>query len=118
MFLRPGDGWQTFTCYSKQGGSTPGGRPKSAGLTPCGFLDGIITDATSDEILAWKQKDHPITCKIVQENPDCVAETEDVLAIEIEGAKPRYFYVQGISNPGYLYQYVIYFCQERKGLDG
>jgi hypothetical protein len=118
MFLHPGDGWQEFTCYSKQSDSTPGGRPKSAGLTPCGTLEGIISDAKPSEILAWKQNDHPITCKIVQENPDCVAEAEDVLAIEAEGAKPRYFYVQGLQNPGDLYQYVIYFCQERKGLDG
>jgi hypothetical protein len=118
MFLHPGDGWQEFNCYSPQYSTTPGGRPRNNGLTPCGTIEGIISDATPSEIIAWKQRDHPITCKIVQENPDRVAEADDVLAIEAEGARTRYFYVQGLQNPGDLYQYVVYFCQERRGLDG
>ncbi len=118
MLLRPGDGWQKFICYSKQSDTTPGGRPKSSGLTPCGTLEGILSDATPQEIQAWKQIDHPITCKIVQEDPDTVAEAEDVLTIEGSNMKTRYFYVQGVKNPGDLYQFVIYFCQERDGLDG
>lgn len=116
MPLIPGQGTQVFVCMHKKPGKTESGRPTAGYYEPDGSISGMMTNATPKEEVLWAQNNHPITHKIVQPIPTEVAEPGDYFVIS-DGESKRFLYIQGIENPGDLFHFVVYYVQERKGLD-
>lgn len=119
--LRPGQGFKRFTILRRDGATTPGGRPYTGALSPCGEFFGIITQANPKEIEQYKQLGTPITHTIVQRGTTARAKATDVLelhpvACERDGGGRR-FLVQGDpKDPGELGHFLIYQVEERKDL--
>lgn len=115
-YLRPGQGFKKFTVKKKAKSLTESGKPISGGYTDIGCVIGILATATQAEKEQWKQEGHPVTHKIVQQGVQNAAMATNYLVLSENGKKDRYFYVQGISNPGELNHMMRYFVEERKDL--
>ena len=112
--LRPGQGFKRFTRYKHKSTKTKSGRAGLLTLTECGYLFGILSQATPEEIEQWGATDSPVTHKIVQYGGDNIAEHKDVLRFD-----DKYYYIQRTPrNPGGLGHFTVYYCEERKGLNG
>lgn len=116
-FYRPGQGFKTFTVKKLGKGLTASGKVQSGVYTDVGTITGILASATEKEQEAWKQKEHPITHKIVQMGTSNFATATNYLVLSEPGKKDRYFYVQGTGNPGELNHMMRYFVEERNGLN-
>ena len=64
-------------------------------------------DATPEEIERWQQRQHPITHTITQRGAPIAKEGDRL----VFGS--RYFYIQGVHEPGSLGIWTIYYAQER-----
>lgn len=115
-FLRPGQGFKTFMVKKKGKSLTASGKPISGGYEDVGPIIGILATANEKEIEQWKQRDHPITHKIVQRGVKNAAMATNYLVLSESGKKDRYFYVQGTGNPGELDHIMRYFVEERRDL--
>ena len=112
--LAPGQGFQKLSLWREKPGVHPSGRPLSAGYTDTGLtLFALVGDAAQKEIEAWRQNGHPITHKLVQYNAQLLAGPTDYLV----SPKGRFFYIQGRREPGNLGVTVVYYAEERRGLD-
>lgn len=90
------------------------GRAGASTLTESGHLFGILSVATPQEIERWGTTEKPITHKIVQYGGDTKAADNDVLKFA-----DRFFYIQRAPrNPGDLGHFTVYYCEERRGLNG
>lgn len=76
-------------------------------------LYALVGDVTQKEREAWRQNGHPVTHRLVQYNALEKACPTDYL-VSPEG---RFFYIQGRREPGNLGVTVIYYAEERRGLD-
>lgn len=117
--LRPGQGFKSFRVLRREGATTPGGRPYTGALAPCGEFFGIITQATPREVEQFKQLGTPITHKIVQRGTTNRAKATDVLELSTSNndIPPRRFLVQGEPrNPGDLGHFLVYTVEERSDL--
>lgn len=111
--LRPGQGFKKFTRYKRTGNLTKQRRP-GASYEESGYLFGILTDVTPEEIERWGTTEKPISHKIVQYGGSNKAADSETLVFN-----GRYFYIQrSPRNPGDLGHFTVYYCLERKGLDG
>lgn len=117
MFLVPGQGFQAFTRLTRKTVVTDNGRPWGGGLQEQGTIDGILTNADPREVEQWKQDGHPVTHKIVQWLTENQASPQDVLALSDSGTT-RTFLIQGLRNPGELGHCIVYYCEERRDLNG
>lgn len=115
-FLRPGQGFKKFTVKKKGKTLTSSGKPIKGGYEDIGTIIGILATATQKEIEQWKQNGHPITHKIVQQGIKNAAMATNYLVLSETGKKDRYFYVQGVNNPGELNHMMRYFVEERSDL--
>lgn len=110
----PGVGFKKFERYEHKTKLTASRRASGSELTPCGHILGILSKATPEEIEQWGTTDSPITHKIVQRGTANKAKAKDVLKLG-----ERCFYIQkSPRNPGDLGHFTVYFCEERKGLNG
>ncbi len=72
----------------------------------------ILTDATTSEKEQYNRLSHPITHTITHRGAP-VAEEEDFLILD-----NRFFYIQGVENPGGLNLWTIYNVEERQDFNG
>lgn len=114
-FLRPGQGFKTFTVVRKTGGVTKNGRPQKSEKTECEEFLGIISQASQREQAQWKQNGHPITHTIVRRGGNATVRTTDILELRTPD-KVRKFRVQGIHDPAELGHFVSYKVEERDDL--
>lgn len=110
--LRPGQGFYTFDIYRKESGITASGRPvqESWSKTAESFT-GILIAASQQEAEKYKQGDHKVTHKIVQQYAFKKAKATDYL-ISDNGE----YYVVGRKNPAELDHTMIYYVEENNGL--
>lgn len=112
--LRPGQGFKKFIRMKHQTGKSKTGRVGSSSLVESGYLFGILSKATPEEVEQWSTTDSPVTHKIVQYGGNNKAADQDVLVFN-----EKYYYVQrSPRNPGGLGHFTVYFCEERRGLNG
>ena len=114
--LRPGQGFQPFKVFRKEGGLATSGRPTASGRKPVGEFYGMISQASPKEIEQHKQLGTPITHTIVQRGTKNRAKATDILMLG-EGETARRFKVQGEpKNPGELGHFLVYTVEERADL--
>lgn len=114
--LRPGQGFKRFRLLRRESAVTPGGRPHTGALAPCGEIIGILTQADPKEIEQFKQIGTPITHTILQRGATTRAKATDILELDSDNpeGKPRRFIVHGEpKNPGELGHFLIYRVEER-----
>lgn len=116
VYLRPGQGFKKFMVKKRKKGLSESGKPITGGYEDVGQIIGTLVSASEKEKEAWKQNQHPITHKIVQQGVQNAAKATNYLVLSENGKKDRYFYVQGTSNPGELNHLMRYFVEERKDL--
>lgn len=114
-FLRPGQGFKTFTVLRQKGGKTAKGRPCSDGeLAQVGTITGIFSKTDPAEKGEHKQDSHPITYTIVQHGAAFKAQAHDVLEL-VEGDTTRRFDVKKKPrDPAGLGHFTIYHVEERE----
>ena len=116
VFLRPGQGFKTFTVKKKGKTLTESGKPVAGGYVSVGPITAILATATQKEKEEWKQKGHPISHKIVQQGIKNAAVATNYIVLSEKGKKDRYFYVQGATDPAELHHIMRYYVEERKDL--
>ena len=116
VFLRPGEGFKTFTVKKKSKILTETGKPVAGGYVTVGPIIAILATATQKEKEEWKQKGHPISHKIVQRGINNAAVATNYIVLSEKGKKDRYFYVQGATDPAELHHIMRYYVEERKDL--
>lgn len=120
--LRPGQGFKLFRVLRRASDKTPTGRPYTGALAPIGELNGIITEASPEEIEQFKQKGHPITHTIVQRGTTARASANDVLELlpsqcdRADGHR-RFLVKVEPKDPGELGHFLIYRVEERTDLE-
>lgn len=114
-FLVPGQGYKRFSILKKKSTVSSTGRVKKDGYDTQGTFIGCFASLSEKEKEDWKQKQHPVSHKIVQMGAASIVVTGNYLTLEEKG-KTRYFYVQGTGNPGELNHMARYFVEERKDL--
>lgn len=120
-FLRPYQGFKTFTVLRRIGAVTSTGRPVTGSFTQVGEIIGIISQANQKEKEQWKQNGHPITDTIVQRGAFDRAKPTDVLQIpgpndEQGNQTYRRFLIQGVIDPGEIGHFTVYYVEEREDL--
>lgn len=115
-FLRPGQGFKKFTVKKKGKSLTSSGKPIHGEYEDVGTITATLVNASEKEKEEWKQKQHPITHKIVQQGTSNAAVATNYIVLSEKGKKDRYFYVQGTGNPGELNHMMRYFVEERRDL--
>lgn len=120
-FLRPGQGFKKFKLGKKASTISSAGTPgKSASFSEIGEIIGILVNASQKEVDQWKQSGHPISHVVVQRGAMVKGEATQYLRLteqEPSGKeKDRYFYIQGINNPGELNHTILYYVEERGDL--
>jgi len=117
LFLRPGEGFQTFTVLERRGGLTATGRPVAETFEPVGEFTGMLLLASQGDVMQWrgseqwKQDGHPILYKIIQHGRGAVPKPGDIVELQ-----ERKLYVLGVHNPAGLGHFGVYFAQERRDL--
>lgn len=112
--VRPGQGFKRFKRLKHKADISKTGRAGLSTLTEDGYLFGILSKATPEEIEQWSTTDSPVTHKIVQYGGNNKAADQDVLVFN-----GNYYYIQRTPrDPGGLGHFTVYFCEERKGLNG
>lgn len=115
-FMVPGQGYKRFSIYKKASSISKAGRVHTVNdYDPAGTFIGCFASLNEKEKEAWKQKQHPVSHKIVQMGTVSTVVTGNYLVLEEKGVT-RYFYVQGTGNPGELNHMARYFCEERKDM--
>ena len=110
--LRPGQGFLKFDIYRKESGVSSTGRPVQKSWSKTDFsFDGIAISASQDEKEKYKQAEHSVTHKIIQQYAFHKAKPTDYL-ISDNGE----YYVMGVKNPAGLDHTMIYFVEENNGL--
>jgi len=108
MYLRPGNLFKDFTIEKRNEDATARGRV-SAGYEPVPdiILRAVLADADPDERERWQQQQHPITHTITQRGTPLAGEGDRLVLGD------RYFYIQGVNEPGSLGIWTIYYAEER-----
>ena len=97
--LMPGQGLREFDVYRNGTRRTDSGRVISNGAERLGTIRAVLAAAKPEEIERWRQLEHPVTHKIIQ-----------------QGIAPfgmRYIVQTAPYNPGGLNHWTIYYCEER-----
>jgi len=115
--LRPGQGFQRFTVWKRNGEISDNGRPLTGSLTSVGEILGIVAQATPSEQAQWKQLEHSITHKVIQVGAEICAKPTDILELQTSiEAKKRFFLVQNVRDPAELGRFRVYLTEERSDL--
>ena len=115
-FLVPGQGFKTFSIYKRKSTRSDTGKIHTVNnYEPIGSFIGGFASLTEKEKEQWKQKQHPVSHKIVSMGVASTVVTGNYLVLNEKGVT-RYFYVQGTGNPGELNHMARYFVEERKDM--
>lgn len=110
--LRPGQGFQKFRVYRKEGGLTEKFRPTTSDLKLRGEFLAIISQDSPSETDDNKQKKTPIIHKLVQRGTKNRAKPNDILERVSDGK--RFRVTKDPENPGDLGLFLIYTVEERE----
>ena len=111
IMLRAGQELRDFTVSRPATRGTDNGREGLTNLTvPVGKIRAILAQAKPEEILRWKQINHPITHKIIMQRKPPF----DVAPGDMFETAGRKFYNQALPyNVGDLGHWMIFYCDER-----
>ncbi len=92
---------------------TASGRITSGGAERLGTIRAVLAAAKPEEIERWRQLEHPVTHKIIQQGtaPFGIRAGDSL----VRGEK-RYIIQTEPYNPGGLNHWTIYYCEERGDL--
>lgn len=111
----PGQGFHKLTIWRKEGSMNSAGRPVQGKYFNTGlYILGMVTSAPQREINEWKQNGHPISHEIIEYGAVEQAKATDYLVSE-DG---HYYYIQGKKDPAGLQVSILYYAEERAGVDG
>lgn len=108
MYLRPGSLFRQFLVEEKGTSTRDTGRKETVFRATGRMINGVLSDAKTQEIQRWKELQHPITHTIVQKDGPALAKAGDRL---VHGNK--YFFVQGTDDASMLGMFVLYYVEER-----
>lgn len=108
MYLRPGNLLRDFVVEKMAIDANDMGRSMRYFLPTGKILTGVLAEASQDERFMWKQRQHPITHKIVQNGSKLVADVGDRLTLGT-----RIFYVKGRDDISALGISTIFYVEER-----
>lgn len=111
--LRPYQGFKPMYTLRRKGGVTEAGRPYTERYEEVGTIIGIISQASQKQIEQWKQNGHPITHTIVQRGTFNQGQADDLILLP---NTTRSFMVKGITDPGEIGHFTIYYVEERLDL--
>lgn len=106
----PGQELRPFTIYRQGERKTESGRVVMNGVEPIGEIKGILAAAKPEEIERWRQLEHPVTHKIIQQG---TAPFEIRPGDSITHGGKRYIVQTEPYNPGGINHWTIYYCDER-----
>lgn len=110
IHLLPGQELRTFDVYRDADHKTAGGRIISNGEERLGAIKAVLAAAKPEEIERWRQLEHPVSHKIIQQGvPPFEITPGDSL---VRGDK-RYIVQTAPYNPGGINHWTIYYCDER-----
>lgn len=110
MRMGPGTGLQTFTIFRDGEHKTASGRIVSNGAEPIGEIRAVLAAAKPEEIQRWRQLEHPVSHKIIQQG---AAAFEIRPGDSLVCGERRYIVQTAPYNPGGLNHWTIYYCDER-----
>lgn len=110
IHLIPGQEFRTFTVCRDGGHKTASGRVISNGAEPIGEIRAILAAAKPEEIQRWRQLEHPVSHKIIQQG---TAAFEIRPGDSLMCGERRYVVRTAPYNPGGLNHWMIYYCDER-----
>ena len=113
ILMTPGQELRTFTVYRDGDHRTASGRVISNGAAPLGKIRAVLAAARPEEILRWRQLEHPITHKIIQQG---TAAFEIRPGDSLVYGDRRYIVQANPYNPGDLNHWTIYYCDERSDI--
>lgn len=106
----PGQELRTFEVYRNGERRTPGGRIVMNGAEKLGEIRAVLAAAKPSEIERWRQLEHPVTHKIIQQGG---APFEIRPGDSITHGSRRYIVQTAPYNPGGINHWTIYYCDER-----
>lgn len=110
MNLKPGQELRQFDAYRDGEHKTASGRVTSNGWEYLGEFKAVLAAAKPEEIERWRQLEHPITHKIIQQG---IAPFEIKAGDSLVCERKRYIVQTAPYNPGGLNHWTIYYCDER-----
>ena len=106
----PGQELRTFEIFREGEIRTPSGRITDNGMEKIGTIKAILAAAKPEEIERWRQLEHPVTHKIIQQG---VPPFEIKPGDSITHGEKRYIVQTAPYNPGGINHWTIYYCDER-----
>lgn len=108
--LTPGQELRVFTVYRDGEHKTASGRILMNGAERIGEIKAVLAAAKPEEKERWKQLEHPVTHKIIQQG---VPPFEIKPGDAIVRGETRYIVQTAPYNPGGINHWTIYYCDER-----
>lgn len=113
IHLMPGQELRTFTVCRDGEHKTASGRVLSNDVETIGEIRAILAAAKPEEILRWRQLEHPVSHKIIQRG---TAAFEIKPGDSLVYGERRYIVQTAPYNPGGLNHWTIYYCDERSDI--
>ncbi len=111
--LLPGQQLTTFTVFRDGERKTASGRITMNGGERLGEIKAVLAAAKPEEIERWRQLQHPVTHKIIQQGvPPFEVRPGDCF----KRGEKRYIVQTAPYNPGGLNHWIIYYCEERRDI--
>ena len=108
--LMPGQELRRFEVYRDGEHTTASGRVISNGRESLGSIKAVLAAAKPEEIERWRQLEHPVTHKIIQQG---TAPIEIKPGDSLVQGNRRYIVQTAPYNPGGINHWTIYYCDER-----
>lgn len=108
--LPPGTEIRAFDVFRDGERRTPSGRVTMSGAERLGGIKAVLAAASPREIERWRQLEHPVTHKIIQQGR---APFEVRPGDSIAHGGKRYIVQAAPYDPGGLGHWTIYYCDER-----
>lgn len=113
IHLMPGQELRTFDVFRDADYRTSSGRVTSNGGERLGTVKAVLAAAKPEEIERWRQLEHPVTHKIIQQG---AAPFEIKAGDSLVRGESHYIVQTEPYNPGGLNHWTIYYCEERNDL--
>ncbi len=108
--LVPGQELREFEVYRDGEHRTASGRVVSNGTEVIGEIKAVLAAAKPEEIQRWRQLEHPVSHKIIQQG---TAAFEIKPGDSLVCGERRYIVQTAPYNPSGLNHWTIYYCDER-----
>ncbi len=113
ILFTPGQELRSFTVFRDGERKTASGRITSNGTKQLGTVKAVLAAAKPEEIERWRQLQHPVTHKIIQQGvPPFEIRPGDCF----KRGEKRYIVQKEPYNPGGLNHWAIYYCEERSDI--